>query len=130
VPALAYLQFPWRLLMVVTVACGAIGAYALSLVPSRGAQAAIVLAAVAGQLALVHHYARPKAYIPQAPMDIDRSGWKYDTIRIRGGLRRAGLLSGQGQDAATARDQRMAGDFRERVGDGRSRHGRSRRPDR
>jgi 6-pyruvoyl-tetrahydropterin synthase related domain len=77
VPALAYLQFPWRLLMVVTVACGAIGAYALSLVPSRGAQAAIVLAAVVGQLALVHHYARPKAYIPQAQMDIDRSGWKY-----------------------------------------------------
>jgi hypothetical protein len=77
VPALAYLQFPWRLLMVVTVACGALGAYALSLVPSRSVQAAIVLAAVVGQLALVHHYAKPKAYIPHAQMDIDRSGWKY-----------------------------------------------------
>jgi hypothetical protein len=77
IPVLAYLQFPWRLLMVVTVASGALGAYTLSIVPNRSLQAVVVLVAAVGQFALVHTYARPRTYIPRAEMDIDQSGWKY-----------------------------------------------------
>ena len=75
-PQLAYLQFPWRLLMVVTVAAGALGAYALAAVPLR-MQAAVVLLAAIGQFALVHSYARPRAYTAPGQMDIDLSGWKF-----------------------------------------------------
>lgn len=77
VPALAYLQFPWRLLMVVAVAAAALGAYALSLVPRPAVQAVVVLMTVVGQFALVHAYARPRAYVARGQMDIDHSGWKY-----------------------------------------------------
>ncbi len=75
IPALAYLQFPWRFLMLVTVACGALGAGALAMVPNRTVQWAILLAATTGQLALVHGYARPSSYIVPARMDIDDRDW-------------------------------------------------------
>jgi uncharacterized membrane protein len=72
---LRYLQFPWRFLMVVSIACAALAAHLLSLIKSRTWQAAAVICAVALQLGLFHRHLKPSHYILPSTMDIDSRQW-------------------------------------------------------
>ena len=75
VPQLTYLQFPWRFLMLVAVACGCLAAVLLARVPGPRARAVIVLAVVIVQLAASRDQRRPDHYVPRRAMEIDRAGW-------------------------------------------------------
>lgn len=75
VPQLSYLQFPWRYLMVVSLACAACGAALLSGVRSEVAQVVIVLFALVGQLSAARPQHSPKAQIPLEEMNIDDPSW-------------------------------------------------------
>jgi hypothetical protein len=75
VPQLAYLQFPWRYLMLVAVACGALAANVLARLDRVDARPLAVIAVVALQIAVSGDQRRPDRYLPRQAMDIDRPGW-------------------------------------------------------
>jgi hypothetical protein len=74
-PPLAYLQFPWRFLMLVAVACGALATNLLARLGRRPAQAALLTAAMVVAFIASHPQRRPSHYVPQADIDIDRPAW-------------------------------------------------------
>ena len=75
VPALAFVQYPWRYLMVTAVAAAIVSALLLSSVRNRRLQAVMLLAVLALQVQLTHGYLKPKRHIPAHELDIDREGW-------------------------------------------------------
>jgi hypothetical protein len=77
VPALAFVQFPWRFLTVVSLAAAITGALALSSVRSRAAQALVVLAAAGVLWWQTHGLIRPSHYFPKQWVFIDDAGWRY-----------------------------------------------------
>lgn len=76
-PQLAFVQYPWRFLMVTVVAAAMLAALLLSTIRRRGVQAAILLAALALQVQLTHGYLKPRDYLPPEWMDLDGPRWTY-----------------------------------------------------
>jgi hypothetical protein len=75
VPQLSYLQFPWRFLMLVAVACGCLAANLVARLDRSHARALAVTAAVVAHLVLSRDQRHPAEYLPRQAMDIDRPGW-------------------------------------------------------
>jgi hypothetical protein len=76
VPALAYLQFPWRLLMAIAVAASALVALLLARVRGPRLQAIAGLVIVLAHVMLVDEHLRPSGYYQGAQLAIDRPGWR------------------------------------------------------
>jgi hypothetical protein len=74
-PALSYLQFPWRYLMLISLSCAASAAVLLSKVRNEVVQIAIVLVALVGQLSAARPQHSPKYQIPPEEMNIDDPLW-------------------------------------------------------
>ena len=74
-PALSYLQFPWRYLMLISLSCAASAAVLLSKVRNEVVQIAIVLVALVGQLSAARPQHSPKYQIPPGEMNIDDPLW-------------------------------------------------------
>lgn len=75
IPALPYLQFPWRYLMVVSVGTSALAALLLASIRNRTVQALIVIGAVAIQYPVHHRHMRPQQYYERDAIDIDNPRW-------------------------------------------------------
>jgi hypothetical protein len=75
VPHLSYLQFPWRFLMLVGVACGCLASNLIARLDHSHQRAVAATIVVALQLALSDDQRRPARYLPRQAMDIDRPGW-------------------------------------------------------
>jgi len=75
VPQLSFLQFPWRFLMLVAVACGCLAANLVARLEQSHARALVVTGAVGVHLLLSHDQRRPAQYLPRQAMDIDRPEW-------------------------------------------------------
>lgn len=76
---LSYLQFPWRFLMVVPLACAVLAARLLSAVPTRALTAAAVVAIIAVQYQVARPYLRPLRYIAAHEMSVDYTRWAETT---------------------------------------------------
>jgi hypothetical protein len=74
-PQLAYLQFPWRFLMLVAVACGCLAANVVGRLGSSEAKAVTVTVAVVLYLVLSGEQRRPAQYLPKRAMEIDWPAW-------------------------------------------------------
>jgi hypothetical protein len=76
VPALAFIQFPWRFLTVVSLTGGIVAALALSSVRSPFVQAIVVICAATGLVWQTQDLVKPSHYLPRASMYIDNPGWR------------------------------------------------------
>ena len=76
-PPLAFVQFPWRLLMVVVLATAALSAHLVSMISDRRLQAAVVIGLTIVQVQLSYTHLRPGGYITRETMDIDWWEWRY-----------------------------------------------------
>ncbi len=76
-PPLAFIQFPWRFLMLIPLATSILAATLLGSIRSPRTQALIVLTVVAAQLLLTHSYLAPARYLPPQAACIDKPGWRY-----------------------------------------------------
>jgi hypothetical protein len=90
VTALSFLQFPWRYLMVVAIACGPLAAGLLARVPGERRRAAIFAAALGLLIVLSHDQRRPSAYLPTAAMHIDDPKWRFTPEAQAGAFIEAG----------------------------------------
>jgi hypothetical protein len=89
-PPLAYIQYPWRLLMLPTLACAMLAALLLSTVRHRTLQALIVLCVVVLQGYVTREY-RAMAWDRQrAIMNIDDTGWVSDPEQRKWAFRTPG----------------------------------------
>jgi hypothetical protein len=77
IPALAYIQFPFRFFMLLSISGAALGALVMSFVTSRQVQAALLILTVGVQIHLYHRRLKPAEYVPMAEMNIDDPGWRY-----------------------------------------------------
>ncbi len=77
VAPLAFLQFPWRFLAVVSLAVGMVAALALSTVRSHTLQAALVLCVVGGLVWQTQGLLQPAYYLSREWESIDKPGWRY-----------------------------------------------------
>jgi hypothetical protein len=75
-PPLAFIQFPWRFLSVVSLAVAMAAAHALSSIRRPAAQAAVVLCVAAGLWWQTQALLKPASYLPRAAMYIDNAGWR------------------------------------------------------
>lgn len=75
IPALAYLQFPWRYFMVVSLGTAVLSAAVLGLVRSRALQVVLLVVVVAGHYVAYRTHLRPAEYMPHRTMDIDNARW-------------------------------------------------------
>ena len=75
VTPLAYIQFPWRFLLLISIAAGAMAAPLLSPLRPR-AQALVLIAVVALQTNLYHRQLKPSGYTPAALVNIDNPAWR------------------------------------------------------
>lgn len=75
VPALTFIQFPWRYLMVTVVAAAVLSAFLLSTLRCRTLQGTTLLVVLVLQVQLTHEYLKPQRYIPPDELSIDRAGW-------------------------------------------------------
>jgi hypothetical protein len=75
VQPLAFLQFPWRLLMLPTIACGVVAALLLTAVRNRTTQALIVTCAVAFQWHVTKDYLSTAWNRPRMPIDLEDPNW-------------------------------------------------------
>lgn len=72
---LSYLQFPWRFLMLTSLACAVVAARVLSLVRAPTAQALIVIAAVGFHYSMHWSHLAPARYIPRSETHINDAHW-------------------------------------------------------
>ena len=111
---LAYLQFPWRFSMLITVAAAVLTARLLASIGNPRTRAVVALAVVVAQIQFSHGYLAPSRYVPEFLMDIDLPGWcasgvghelaftekGYDPVEVRrpapGGIGRWTLTNGRG----------------------------------
>jgi len=75
VAPLAFLQFPWRFLIVPTIACSALAALVLASLRDQTNQALIVVCAIALQWSVTRDYRLPAWTRPRAAITIDVPGW-------------------------------------------------------
>jgi hypothetical protein len=78
VPALTFLQFPWRLLMAIAVAASALAALLLARVRDARVQALAGLAIVVVHVMLVYQHLQPASY-HHGPLAVDRRGWRAES---------------------------------------------------
>ncbi len=102
---MAYIQFPWRLLMLPAIACAVLSAIVLSAVRHRVTQALVVLCVVACQWHVTMPY-RDAAWTHQrAAIAIDNPGWPYTGNARRWASREAAYdpvaVAGKPSPAAT-----------------------------
>ncbi len=75
IPALSYLQFPWRYFMVISLGTAALAGVLLSSISSRTLQALLVIGAMGWQYQLHRDHLKPADYIPRRAMNIDNPRW-------------------------------------------------------
>ncbi len=75
IPALSYLQFPWRYFMVVSLGTAALAALLVSSMSNRAIQASIVIATIGLHTQLYRDHVKPNEYIPRLSMNIDNPRW-------------------------------------------------------
>ncbi len=75
-PPLAFVQFPWRLLMVVVLATAALSAYLVSTLPDRRLQAAVVIGLAIVQVHCSNTHLRPRGSLAGGAMEIDARDWR------------------------------------------------------
>jgi hypothetical protein len=75
IPALSFIQFPWRFFLLISVAGGVLAAVLLSLIPNRAVQAVAVIVVVIVQAYSYEARLRPDSYLPRSLMNIDRPAW-------------------------------------------------------
>jgi uncharacterized membrane protein len=83
-PPLAFIQFPWRFLSVVSLAVAAIAAHALASVRNTTVHAVVVLSVAGGLFWQTQGLLKPSTYLPAASTYIDSPGWRYarDAARL------------------------------------------------
>ena len=72
---LAYIQFPWRFFLLISIAAAAMAAPLLSLLTPR-AQALVLITIVALQTNLYHRQLKPSGYSPAEQVNIDNPAWR------------------------------------------------------
>jgi hypothetical protein len=77
IPALSYVQYPWRFFMLLSISGAALGALLMSFATSRRMQAALLILIVGLQVHLYHRRLKPEKYLPMAESNIDDPGWRY-----------------------------------------------------
>jgi uncharacterized membrane protein YfhO len=77
IPALSFLQFPWRFLFVVSLACAGLAAALISRISSTRVQALLVASMVVLQLGVHRTHLAPQSYIGHGEMNIDSRYWRY-----------------------------------------------------
>jgi hypothetical protein len=82
-PPLAFVQFPWRLLMVVVLATAALSAHLVSTITDRRLQAAFVIGLAVVQVQLSHTQLRPRGYLTRETLDIDWREWRDSTPALK-----------------------------------------------
>jgi hypothetical protein len=75
VPPLAFVQFPWRFLLLLSVAAGVLGALAAAAMRSPGAQLIVLLVVAAGQAWLYEDHLTPLRAWTGEEMNIDDPSW-------------------------------------------------------
>jgi len=75
VPAMAYLQYPWRFLMLVGVACGFLAANLLARLRMPRVATTVLIAAAVLQIVVSSPQRQPSSYVPRGVMNIDRPNW-------------------------------------------------------
>ncbi len=73
---LAYVQFPWRALMVVVIGAAALGALSMAALASRW-QAAVLLVGMLGLGWTLHGRLEPRDYVDRRAFDIDNPWWRH-----------------------------------------------------
>jgi hypothetical protein len=83
-PPLAFIQFPWRFLTVVSLASAIVAAHALSSIGRPRVQAVVVLLVAGSLWWQAQGMLKPSHYLPRASMYIDNPGWRYapDAARL------------------------------------------------
>lgn len=76
VPALAFLQFPWRLLMAIAMASSALVALLLARLRGARLQAIAGLAIVIAHVMPMYEHLKPSGYHDTTRLRIDRRGWR------------------------------------------------------
>jgi hypothetical protein len=131
VTPLAYLQFPWRFSMLVTVGAAVLTATLLASIRNPRARGIMALCVVLAQFQFSHGYLAPERYVPEFLMDIDVPGWcaqgaghalafreaGYDPVGVHqpapAGIGRWTLADGRGSARALAmEDDRMSLDVK------------------
>jgi hypothetical protein len=77
IPALSYVQFPWRFFMLLSISGAALGALLMSFATSRRVQAALLILIVGLQVHFYQRRLKPEKYLPMAEMNIDDPGWRH-----------------------------------------------------
>jgi hypothetical protein len=80
VPALAFLQFPWRYFMLVPIASGMLAALVVSWLPRRGWQAAAMLFIVGSQIHFYHRDLQPRDYGLLEEWQVDDPSWRQSRV--------------------------------------------------
>ncbi len=89
-PPLAFIQFPWRFLVLPTIACTALAAILLALIHNRTTQALIVISAVALQWSVTRNY-RPAWDGDRAVIHINEPDWAFSRNATVWGFRHSGF---------------------------------------
>jgi hypothetical protein len=87
---LAYIQFPWRFLMLPALACAALAAVLLSALPRRTTQALVVLSVVTFQWYVTGDYREMAATRERGEIAIDDPAWRATASARRWAFREAG----------------------------------------
>lgn len=72
---LAFIQFPWRFFLLVSIGGGVLVAILVSWAPDRRVQAVLMLVVIAVHIHLYHRRLRPDRYLPIATFNIDDRAW-------------------------------------------------------
>jgi len=76
-PALAFVQYPWRFLMLISVAGAALSARLLSTMSNRRWQAAVIVCVAVVQVQISYAYLSPRGYITRDTINIDWPDWRH-----------------------------------------------------
>jgi hypothetical protein len=85
-PPLAFIQFPWRFFLLMSVAGGVLVAMLISRLKSRTARIVAFLLIAAVHLHLYERRLRPATYIPEAETQIDQAHWSETMVARRVGF--------------------------------------------
>ena len=90
-PPLAFIQFPWRFFLPISIACAAVAAFLVSSIRDERVQAGVVLLAIALHLPLYLHYQRPDRLILREQWNIDDPAWRQTAAARRFGFYQSGF---------------------------------------
>jgi hypothetical protein len=85
IPPLAFIQFPWRFFLLVSIAGAVLTALLVSTVRSRLVQVVLLLLVAGFHLHMYERRLRPDTYIPAAEMRIDYPLWRESPVARRVG---------------------------------------------